>query len=76
MKPGGGAGCKLFSAARGALVKAARLRDDVPIPRARPKEKKVMPSSSPKTMRKRRRIRSKRLRHLKATRKQWRVIHN
>jgi hypothetical protein len=35
-----------------------------------------MSRSSPKTMRKRRRIRNKRLRHLKATRKQWRVIHN
>jgi hypothetical protein len=32
-----------------------------------------MSRSSPKTMRKRRRIRNKRLRHLKATRKLWRV---
>jgi hypothetical protein len=35
-----------------------------------------MSKTSLKTARKRRRIRNKRLRHLKATRKQWRVIHN
>jgi hypothetical protein len=32
-----------------------------------------MPGSSPKTMRKRRRIRNKRLRHLKRTRKGWKA---
>ncbi len=32
-----------------------------------------MARSSPKMMNKRRRIRNKRLRHLKATRRQWRI---
>ena len=32
-----------------------------------------MAKSSPKTMRKRRRIRAKRLRHLKPTRKGWKI---
>ena len=32
-----------------------------------------MAKSSLKTMRKRRRIRNKRLRHLKATRKEWKI---
>jgi hypothetical protein len=31
-------------------------------------------SSSRKTMRKRRRIRNKRLRHLKATRRHWKIL--
>jgi hypothetical protein len=32
-----------------------------------------MAKSSPKTLRKRRRIRNKRLRHLKPTRKEWKI---